>query len=165
MKKAFSRPPLKDHQSSMKQSFLFWNTSYSKITDSLLNRAAISFNNSPFLHRAPRKTYLEKPLSPLHLRKLPPFESPSPQNFRWPPWGEYGYFLELHIKWRMWTQFMNTLYRAYMGQSEVTFRHNSPRKQRHFFNVHTVDSLPQQPGNRVIGVIKKINWTTVKQPH
>ena len=60
---------------------------------------------------------------------------------------------------------MNTLYRAYMGQSEVTFRRNSPRKQRHFFNVNTVDPLSQQPGDRVIGVIKKINWTTVKQPH
>ena len=30
-------------------------------------------------------------------RKLPPFGPPrSPQNFRCPPWGGYGYFLELH---------------------------------------------------------------------
>lgn len=50
-------------------------------------------NNKQPYSEPPEKD-LEKPSHP-H-RKLPPFGPPSPQNCRRPPWGGYGYFLELH---------------------------------------------------------------------
>ena len=49
------------------------------------------------LTRSRRKKTSQNPSH--HIGNCHLLDPPSPQNFRCPPWGGYGYFLELHNSW------------------------------------------------------------------
>ena len=80
--------------SLMKTKILVLKDVNSKISDSLLNRAAVSFWQLTSLTRNQRKKASKSHLP--FARKLRPLDPPSLRNFSCPPWEGYGYFLELH---------------------------------------------------------------------
>ena len=77
------------HQLTVKY-LIFW------LRGQLLVEKKKKHNNNNQPYSKPPEKDLEKPshhIENCHLLDPPP---PSPQNFRCPPWGGYGYFLELH---------------------------------------------------------------------